>query len=67
MKDPCCVPPSFADTVVFDGRIEHPGWWRPLIENSEDWFETKGLDLTKMLINDSNCNVTVCYDAFVWG
>jgi hypothetical protein len=41
MKDPCCVLPSFADTRVLDGRVKKPGWWRPLIENCENWFEKR--------------------------
>ena len=44
MKDPCCVLSSFADTKVLDGRVKHPGWWGPLIENFENWFEKKGSD-----------------------
>jgi hypothetical protein len=39
MKDPRCVLLSFANTMVLDGGIMQPGWWRPLIEITENWIE----------------------------
>ncbi len=57
MKDPCSVSLSFAQTGVLDGRIKHPGRWRPLIENCEDWFEKK----IRMQIHNANLHYMIMY------
>jgi hypothetical protein len=73
MKDPYCVLLSFAHTGVLDGRIKHPGWCHPLIENCENWFEKKGLDFKRMRLSTASTLQkrklydTLCCHACVWG
>jgi len=68
MKDPCCVLSSFADTKVLDGRVKHPGWWGPLIENCENWFKKRDQTFENQTFGSiiNQLYGSVCCDACDW-